>query len=288
MTYTQDSIKKLQNVQLEIYKDFEKICNDLGLPMFVIGGSAIGAFRHDGFIPWDDDIDVCMIREDYNKLMKALEESPDEKYELIAAENQKGYVLAFGKFSKKGTEFIEGAHSYRKYIPGIAIDIFPYDAAAENEKDRKKQIKKAWFWNRVMVLAEYSTPTLPPKMNSVLKSILSFICACIHYGLRLVGFTREKAYKNYLKYAAAYNGKTDAYYADFSHPNPESVRVAKDVMFPVREIAFEDTTIQVMNQVEVHLTGEYGDYMQLPPEEKRLNHPPKYVNFGDGEIIGEK
>ena len=288
MTYTSDTIKKLQDVQLEIYKDFEKICRELDLPMFVIGGSAIGAFRHDGFIPWDDDIDVCMVREDYNKLMKALEEHPHEKYELIAAENQDGYVLSFGKFSKKGTEFIEGAHSYRKYIPGIAIDIFPYDATVADEKARKKQIKKSWFWNRIMVLAEYPTPTLPSNMNPAIRVSALAACRMIHWGLRLVGITRAKAYKNYLKYAGMYNGKTDAYFADFSHPNPESVRVEKDVIFPVREIKFGDTTIQVMNQVEVHLTGEYGDYMQLPPEEKRLNHPPKYVNFGDGEIIGEK
>ncbi len=288
MKYTSDTIKKLQDVQLEIYKDFETICRQLDLPMFVIGGSAIGAFRHDGFIPWDDDIDVCMIREDYNKLMKALEENPHEKYELIAAENQDGYVLSFGKFSKKGTEFIEGAHSYRKYIPGIAIDIFPYDATVADEKARKKQIKKSWFWNRIMVLAEYPTPTLPPNMNPAIRVSALAACRVIHWGLRLVGITRARAYKKYLKYAGMYNGKTDAYFADFSHPNPESVRVAKDVIFPIREIKFGDTTIQVMNQVEVHLTGEYGDYMQLPPEEKRLNHPPKYVNFGDGEIIGEK
>lgn len=288
MNYTSDVIKKLQQTQLEIYKDFEAICKELNLPMFVTSGAAIGAFRHGGFIPWDDDIDVYMLREDYNKLMKALEEHPNDKYELITAENRDGYVMTFGKFAKKGTEFIEGAHSYRKYIPGIAIDIFPNDATVEDDKIRRKQIKKTWFWNRIMVLAEYPVPTLPAKMNPVLRAIALVACRVIHWGLKIVGITREKAYKKYLKYATMYNGKTDKFYTAFHHTNPEKVYVPREVIFPVREVAFEDTTIQVMNQAEVQMTGEFGDYMQLPPVEKRTNHPPKYVNFGDGDIIGEK
>ena len=287
MIYDAEILKKMQAAQLEIYKDFEKMCTDLGLQFFVAYGAAIGALRHEGFIPWDDDIDVGMLRDDYNKLIQYMCENPNDKYEFITPETQSGCVLSFGKFSKKGTECIEAAHSYRNYDSGIAIDIFPYDETSSNLKERKRHAKKTWIWNRIMVLAEYDIPTLPDNMNKVIKFICLKVCFLLHHVLRLCGFTREKAYERYLKCARMYSGSSDAYYTDFTDLT-ERVLLKREDIFPARKVQFEDTTILTMNHLEKSLTQLYGDFMKLPPEEQRHNHPPKYVDFGDGTIFGEK
>lgn len=287
MIYDDKLIRKMQQAQLEIYKDFEKLCAELELSFFVAYGAAIGAVRHKGFIPWDDDMDVGMLREDYNKLIKYMNEHPSDKYELITPETQAGCVLSFGKFSKKGTECIEAAHSYRNYTSGIAIDIFPYDETCEDMKERKRQAKGTWIWNRIMVLAEYKVPTLPETMGKTVRQICLLACLVLHHILRIFGITREKAYKKYLKYARQYSNKEDVYYTDFTDLT-EKVLLKKEDIFPVREVAFEDTTILTMHNLEKALSQLYGDYMQLPPEEQRHNHPPKYVDFGDGIKCGEK
>ena len=287
MIYDDKLIRKMQQAQLEIYKDFEKLCTELELPFFVAYGAAIGAVRHKGFIPWDDDMDLGMLREDYNKLIQYMTEHPSEKYELLTPETQTGCVLSFGKFSKKGTECIEAAHSYRSYTSGIAIDIFPYDETSPDLKQRKRQAKATWIWNRIMVLAEYQVPTLPDTMGKVTKEICLKTCLLIHYVLRFLGITRDKAYEKYLKCARKYSGKEDVYYTDFTDLT-ERVLLKKEDIYPVQQVAFEDTTILTMNKLDKALSQLYGDYMKLPPEDKRYNHPPKYVDFGDGTRYGEK
>ena len=288
MIYNTDMIKKMQQAQLDIYKDFELICNEAGVSFFVAYGSVIGAIRHKGFIPWDDDIDIGMLRDEYDKLIQYMLDNPDERYELLTPETQEGYVLSFGKFSKKGTEYIEAAHSYRSYIPGVAIDIFPFDETTINEKERNSQIKFAWIWNRIMVLAEYKVPTLPENMGSFTRKICLIVCGALHYLLRLFGITREKAYKNYIKYSRKYNDRKEGVYTDFSEPNCKKILLKKEDIFPAREVPFEDTTVLIMNNYDKALTQLYGTYMELPPEDQRHNHPPKYVDFGDGVKYGEK
>ena len=287
MIYDAKILKKMQDTQLEIYKDFEKMCTDLELHFFVAYGAAIGSLRHKGFIPWDDDIDVGMLRDDYNKLIQYMRENPNEKYEFITPETQSGCVLSFGKFSKKGTECIEAAHSYRNYNSGIAIDIFPYDETSSNLKERKRHAKKTWIWNRIMVLTEYDIPTLPNNMNKVVRFICLKLCYLLHHVFRLCRFTREKAYARYMKCARMYSGIENACYTDFTDLT-ERVLLKKEDIFPVREVQFEDTTILTMNHLEKSLTQLYGDFMKLPPEDQRHNHPPKYVDFGDGVRFGEK
>ena len=287
MTYETEILHKMQLMQLDIYKDFEKMCLELGLPFFVAYGAAIGAVRHKGFIPWDDDIDVGMLRSDYDRLNEYMKQNPNDQYELITPETQKGCVLSFGKFSKKGTECIELAHSYRNYQSGVAIDIFPYDATSLDEKDRKKHAKKTWIWNRIMVLAEYPVPTLPNNMGKASKWVCLKVCLIIHYVFRFLGITREKAYIQYLKNATKYNGREDVGYTDFTDLT-ERVFLDRSDIYPAREVAFEDTTILTMNNLEKALSQLYGTYMELPPENQRYNHPPKYVDFGDGFKYGEK
>ena len=97
--YDSEILKKLQKTELEILKDFVKICDKYHLPYFATGGTAIGALRHQGFIPWDDDIDVCMLRKDYEKFMEVAPQEMGDRYAFMTTETEPRYPLMFGKDS---------------------------------------------------------------------------------------------------------------------------------------------------------------------------------------------
>lgn len=285
MDYNGKWIRKMQEVQLEIYKVFERKCEEEKLSFFVLGGAALGALRHRGFIPWDDDIDVCMPREDYNRLRKCLAKRPVDGYRLVTPESQDGCVLVFGKFTKDGTEWIEAAHKYRDYKSGVGIDVFPYDKVYANKRKGMRQIRKTWFWNRVMVLTEYPEPVLPSGIPKIAIPLLKTACRAVHMFLRCIGFTKGKAYKKYLKYALACEKEGEkALLTDFSYADPRKVMIRMEET-NIIELPFEDTTIKTIRGIRRYLTAQYGDYMALPPEDERYNHPPKYVDFGNGEIF---
>ena len=97
--YDSDELDHLKNVELMILKDFIKICEDNNIEYISYGGTTLGAVRHEGFIPWDDDIDVIMFREEYEKFVKVMESNPSEKYTLITLDNTEDYFYYLSKFS---------------------------------------------------------------------------------------------------------------------------------------------------------------------------------------------
>lgn len=99
--YDQDTLQHLKQVELDILKDFIKICQKYNLTYFATGGTAIGALRHQGFIPWDDDIDVCMLRKDYDTFMRVAPKEMGDTYIFMDAHTEPRYPLMFGKMIKK-------------------------------------------------------------------------------------------------------------------------------------------------------------------------------------------
>ena len=127
-------LRELQLCELEALEFFDNFCRSHGLTYYLCGGSLIGALRHKGFIPWDDDLDIAMPRDDYEKLIKILNKKKSELYELQYEKNEKKYYLQFVKIRKKGTTFIEEIAKGMYDNNGIFIDIIPLDFA----KDKKE------------------------------------------------------------------------------------------------------------------------------------------------------
>ena len=136
-------IKELQQRILNILLEFDKVCARHGLRYCICGGTMIGAVRHKGFIPWDDDLDVSMPRPDYERLIAHAKEWLPEPLEFVCAENDPLYPLPFGKIQDASTTLIERRHLY--YLGGCYIDIFPFDAYPSAALPRRWQCMKYHF-----------------------------------------------------------------------------------------------------------------------------------------------
>lgn len=279
--YDQAVLKKLQSIELEILKDFIDVCQRHSLVYYVAGGTAIGAFRHKGFIPWDDDIDVNMPREDYDRFLKYAETELSEKYNVQHIDNTDGYVLTFAKMNLKGTVFIEATDTNRRYEQGIFIDIFPMDKLPTDEKEQQKQIKKTFFWARVISLSEYALPKLPNNINPLISAVAKVALPVLHGVLRCFGFNARKAYRHYLKYAEKYNGTDENYYIDYACLTPLVTKVSHDDIFVGSTGEFEGIKVRMLLDHDRQLRVQYGDYMQIPPVDKRHNHLPQTIDFGE-------
>lgn len=280
----EETTKLLQQTQLEILKDFQELCERHDLHYFASGGTAIGAIRHEGFIPWDDDIDICLLRDDYNKAIYYIKKELSDKYEVYDNHSMEGYVLVFSKMCKKGTRIQEDG-GFDTCVPtGIFIDLFAYDKTTSDERKRRKQIRSTWIWTRLIVLSEYKKPQFPKGLRGIKLNIAKLGCVIMHYILRILHLKKEFFYKKYLKAATKYNNSNEKLYTDFSYFAPEKLICTYDMIFPMKKAKFENIEISMLNNADKYLRSQFGDYMKLPPVKDRKTHNPKYVDFGNGKI----
>ena len=130
--YDEDTLKRLKELNLVLLKEFIRICEDNDIEYFLDGGSAIGAVRHQGFIPWDDDMDIILFRDQYDKFMEVMKNYKEDKFELISSTTKRDYVRWYSLFSLKGTK--AGVYYDRNtdFTVAIALDIFVLDNIADN------------------------------------------------------------------------------------------------------------------------------------------------------------
>lgn len=125
--YDPETLKHLQDVYLMMLKDFIKVCDENQIEYYLDGGSALGAVRHQGFIPWDDDIDIILFRDEYNRLIEILEKLPQDKYELLSSKNKKCYCRLHSQWNLKGIKTEAYYDMNTDFTLGICLDIFVLD-----------------------------------------------------------------------------------------------------------------------------------------------------------------
>ena len=275
--YKPEELERLKKTEMEVLAAFIEICEKHDLPYFVNGGTAIGAVRPQGFIPWDDDMDVGMLRDDYEKFLQVAPGEIEGKYELMNAEINKdclGYTM---RMCKVGTKHITDEHSKYPTTFGIRIDIFPYDNVPEDPKLRKKQLRDINLYTRMYILRIIPNPTVPFK--GVMGKIMSAGCFVVHYLLKAF-VSVDYINRKYRETSLRYHNQTSLV-ASLCDVEPEISIVKKDEIFPLQELKFEGMTVKAMACNHEMLTRMYGDYMEMPPEEQRYNHGAKVLDFGD-------
>lgn len=285
--YDENVLNKLHSVQVQILSDFIAVCEKYNLTYFVVYGTAIGAVRHHGFIPWDDDIDVAMLREDYDKFCKIFPKELGKEYSLLTPEMDGRYACTVTHIQKKGTKFVSEASQDLKCEQCIFMDIFPLDYVAKEKRAALRQARYSNILGRLLFLSGTAYPVIPYK--GVAGKIAKIICVMIHYFLKILRITPCFLYKKYVSVVTRYNGRKDKseYVTSFEYANGLKDRVKRDELFPIQKISFESLQVNIPANNHEFLTKVYGDYMKIPPEEERVNHMPLIIQFeGEEPIYG--
>jgi lipopolysaccharide cholinephosphotransferase len=264
-------LNKLHNLQVQILDEIVRICDSNNMDYFLIGGTLLGAIRHKGFIPWDDDLDIAMPRKSYDKFISLCNSEMNNKYILDLFENNSGYWLPFIKIRKKNTVCEEKTTSVNKYKhKGVWVDIFPLDNVKHSKSTMQSLQAKLvkYIMHFIGIKQGYFTTT------SVKQSVMFNI-------FRLISI--DRAFKIQHKIMTLWNDQETRYFVNLgSQYNYVKQTIPKDKYYPPVKVEFEGKLYNAPNDWDYILTRIYGDYMQLPPVEKRTSgHHIVKVDLGE-------
>lgn len=283
--YDADILKKVQQAELEILRDFTDLCDKNGLTCFGVAGTGIGAIRHRGFIPWDDDIDVAMPRKDFDRFVEIAKRDYSDRYFVMNGAENPDYPLVTTRWMMNDTVFREWPLRNIKCPLGIFLDIYPLDNIPDDERLFRRQARITFFWSKLLILRSIAFPVLP--FRGFLTKPVHAVCACIHGVLVLFRVSKKWLHRQCLKYSTMYNG-TETKRVDFLCDTTAYVNIHElDGLYPLRKIRFEDVDLNFPGNIEQNLTRTFGDFMTPPPPEKRKNHMPYQLKFRGEEMIGQ-
>ncbi len=260
----------IKNVELMILEDFIKICDEHDIEYYLIYGTQIGAIRHQGFIPWDDDIDVIMFRKDYEEFLRVMEDAPNEKYTIFDSRYDSEYFFQFGRMSLNSTYWAEYWDEQVSFKLGIHIDLFILDNLPDNGIKRKLYIQRCYLLSRMYSISVLRFNNFSPAVNFILNLAHSF--------LNFIKLNPDYFHKKLFKLFTKYGDNGGEYVTDLTLI--ERVSFRRDDFKPLKKAKFEHLQCNIPNNDYNTLTPIYGDYMQLPPEENRVAHILNEIDFG--------
>lgn len=269
-----DTLRRVQLEILSIAKEVKRVCEENRIPYFMESGTLLGAVRHGGFVPWDDDMDIGMLREDYERFCSIAPDVLGGAFVFQSWHTEPDYPLPFSKVRRRGTVYGE-EKAKRLSENGFYVDIFPYDFAPEDEAQRRKLRKRLCHMERILLMKCGFRPwkqddgaDLKKRVGYTLYQLAAGFCS------------REKLIDRYEKLVLAVSDRETVY---------EQTGKMKLYYFPAEDMrnlgdmCFEDSAFKAPAKARDWLTRVYGDYMKLPPEEERINrHGIHEIDFGDG------
>ena len=274
-----EALRKLQMEALDILDAFSSYCNRYNLRWFLLSGTALGALRHDGFIPWDDDVDVGMLRDDYERFLSLAERDFPDNLSVDTPESTKGFAPMFAKVCKLGTRFVTQETMESSYNQGIFIDIIPLDQLAEDKKVAKKQLTNSLIWQSVSYLYHAKTINVPHK--GILGTLERFGCKVAHY-IAKIALSPSRIVSHYNRSIAPKGIALSNNWMLFSWPHTKPFPT--EVLVPTAKHAFDGHRVPVPGKPDDYLTLLYGDWRKLPPADQRHTHMPLRIEFSDGLI----
>jgi len=259
-------LRKLQIIETKILLEFDKICAKHNVEYFLIAGTLLGAVRHKGFIPWDDDIDLGMRIEDYNKLMEI--ELPAGLF-LQNRATEKNYPHLFSKIRLDGTSYSEPDSAGAGIHEGIFIDIFPFYHTADNSHLRTIHARFLWILSLIMnIKCGYGTRPSTP-IRKIAYQFLRLFSRC----LRAEGVKKMQE-----RLLTRWEGSN--YFI-----NPAFEVIPGYVINKLTTLEFEGRLFPVPLGFEHYLKVVFGDYMTPPPVQERRRHTDAIPDFGPYEHI---
>ena len=265
------SIKILQKDTLKIMLEIDRICRENNIGYFICGGTLLGYMRHGGFIPWDDDIDIGMLRADYNRFMSLASKHLGSDFFLQTRESDPLIPYLFSKVRLNNSEYVTSYNEERDFHKGICVDIFPFDKVPNNEAEllehRSKVVAKAKSHNKV---ANNQLP--PPSKKEPIRNLSGIIA-------RLMGMRQRRKYRRkslietqrqYDKIVTSLNGvESYTYVASFI---PTFTMTRLEDLIPYQDVPFEEVVLRAPANPEIFLRMQYGDFEALPPLHQQRGH----------------
>lgn len=253
-----DDLYSVQTSAIGILKAFISVCQKHGLRYYALYGTCLGAVRHQGFIPWDDDIDVGMPRRDYDKFLQIAQEELPSQYFLQNYQTEKEYLQHFSKIRDTNTTFIETDVAHMHMNHGVYIDVYPLDGVPQNKILRKiifTRLKSL----QLGIYGHYISDTRHLKMRSkIIRQVMKSL------------YTPSQLHRKWHALASRYDyDQSDlvCYYGSKSRH-----LIPREYFGAGIEMKYEDLQMIVPVQYDKFLTIIYGNYMTLPPQEKQVSH----------------
>lgn len=259
----ENELNVLKAKELFMLEYIDNVCREQGIKYSLAAGTLLGAVRHEGFIPWDDDIDIMMLREDYEKFLLYCNKNLSDKFELVEYKKNSGYGMLFSKLMLKNTCMVEINTSKIDIPHGVFIDIFPVDKAPSDNLSRKeifesiRTIKKSlicrsgYFWGKgfpfdILYKLKGALLRIVPKKLYIDKIE------------KLIDLSNEAIDYCYISYTGDVSFDRASY--------------KKEWFDEYVDLPFEGRTFKTIKKYKEYLSVQYGNYMELPPIEMQIPH----------------
>jgi len=259
---TKEQLEKLHAIQMDMLLEVRRICERHCIHYSLIGGTLLGAIRHQGYIPWDDDADVGMMREDYERFRDICKKELDnERYYFQDDRNTEGYRWGYGKLRKKDTLFVRENQGHLDFGQEIFIDIFPLDYVPDHMPGRVMHMFHCFCIRKIL----WSSVGMKTETNPLRRAV---------YRL-LYRIPKKTVYKHYYKYI--WSMKISQTVRINLFPTKKPYGFPKKYFDELIEVHFEGEKFMGSKFYDSYLKIKYGNYMELPPDDQRKTHPVEKI-----------
>ena len=256
-----DELKQIQDIQKELIGEVKRICRKRGIHFNMVGGTMLGAIRHKGYIPWDDDADIGFLRTEYEKFREACRTELDpDKYYMQDLRDTEGYRWGYGKLRRKGTEFIRLGQEFMPYEQGISIDLMPFDNVPDHWFTRRIHFLVCFLYRKIF----WSEVGCKEEKNFFIKTIYQMIQK----------IPMPFVIKRYQKFVDRGQRKKTKLVRILTFPTPKGVYGYDRKWYTeLTAYPFDHMVLPGAKDYDGYLKVKYGNYMELPRPERRKAHP---------------
>jgi len=270
--YTIKDIKTIQEIELESLRVFKELCSKLNIKFFLYGGTLLGAVKYSGFIPWDDDLDIALMRDDYEKLLLQGPFLLPHNYEIQHPRINSRTPYPYMKFRRTDTKMVEFFYRNIRINHGVYFDIYPIDNLSDDdneiENDRRKILKLS------LALRRKQTISVDQPINSIKEFVQQLMAIYKYFILKFV--PQKYIIEKMDKIMTKYNKIDTKRQGNLFYPYPINYF---NGIFPLINVKFEGIDAYIPNGYEINLKNRYGDISILPPEDKRIGHRPYLLDL---------
>lgn len=268
------NLERLHNALLIIMDEVDRLCRKNDINYSLYGGTLIGAVRHKGFIPWDDDLDIAMLREDYERFLQVCNTQLGHDFRIITLHNKENYGYSFAKVTLKGTKAKQGTYTKLTDYSEVWVDVFPVDVVPSN--GIRRLLHKYTNYFLIKMLEERYDGLLVDDTDK--KKIAVFKCMGVLNRIIPAHILKKALVKNCMKY----RGQKTGYISSMaSHYGYDRETIPESIFDGYMDMEFEGRHYQAVCRYDAWLRKIFGDYMVLPPADKRHTHGFIELDLGE-------